>query len=172
MKYLKTFENFDLGRFSEEEVLKPEVEQSYEEEEEECAPCSDEEKREEDEFTFYSEEDEDEDEAKEEEVHRIRRWGDEVVEKKKVNAGLQAYLDKQKAKKGDKKDDKKEEKGGKNAKPDFLDLDKDGDKKESMKKAAKDAKDDKKDEKGGKGLTAGQKKLPEAMQKAILKKQK
>ena len=119
MKYLKTFENFDLGRFSEEEVLKPEVEQSYEEEE--CAPCSDEEKQEEDEFTFYSEEDEDEDEAKEEEVHRIRRWGDEVVEKKKVNAGLQAYLDKQKAKKGDKKDDKKEEKGGKNAKPDFLD---------------------------------------------------
>jgi hypothetical protein len=164
MKYLKTFENFDLGRFSEEEVLKPEVEQSYEEEE--CAPCSDEEKQEEDEFTFYSEEDEDEDEAKEEEVHRIRRWGDEVVEKKKVNAGFQAYLDKQKAKKGD----KKEEKGGKKAKPDFLDLDKDGDKKEPMKKAAKDAKED--DKGGKKGLTAGQKKLPEAMQKAILKKQK
>jgi ribosomal protein S20 len=40
-----------------------------------------------------------------------------------------------------------------------------------MKKAAKDAKED---DKGGtkKGLTAGQKKLPEAMQKAILKKQK
>jgi hypothetical protein len=171
MKYLKTFENFDLGRFSEEEVLKPEVEQSYEEEEE-CAPCSDEEKQEEDEFTFYSEEDEDEDEAKEEEVHRIRRWGDEVVEKKKVNAGLQAYLDKQKAKKGDKKDDKKEEKGGKNAKPDFLDLDKDGDKKESMKKAAKDAKDDKKDEKGGKGLSAAQKKLPEGLRKAIEAKKK
>jgi hypothetical protein len=59
------------------------------------------------------------------------------------------------------------------AKPDFLDLDKDGDTEEPMKKAAKDAKDDKKDDKGGKkGLTAGQKKLPEAMQKAILKKQK
>ena len=98
-----------------------------------------------------------------------RVWGDEVVEKKKVNAGFQAYLDKQKAKKGG----KDEEKGGKKAKPDFLDLDKDGDKKEPMKKAAKDAKkDDKKEEKGGKGLTAGQKKLPEAMQKAILKKQK
>jgi ribosomal protein S20 len=40
-----------------------------------------------------------------------------------------------------------------------------------MKKAAKDAKED--DDKGTakKGLTAGQKKLPEAMQKAILKKQ-
>ena len=86
-------------------------------------------------------------------------------EKKKINAGFQAYLDKQKAKKGG-KDDKK---GGK-GKPDFLDLDKDGDKKETMKKAAKDAKED---DKGTdkKGLTAGQKKLPEAMQKAILKKQ-
>jgi hypothetical protein len=41
-----------------------------------------------------------------------------------------------------------------------------------MKKAAKEAKDNKKEEKGGKGLTAAQKKLPEAMQKAILKKQK
>ena len=76
-------------------------------------------------------------------------------------------ISKQKAKKGG-KDDKK---GGK-GKPDFLDLDKDGDKKETMKKAAKDAKED--DDKGTakKGLTAGQKKLPEAMQKAILKKQK
>jgi hypothetical protein len=99
---------------------------------------------------------------------RPRVWGDEVVEKKKMNAGFQAYLDKQKAKKGG----KDEEKGGKKAKPDFLDLDKDGNKKESMKKAAKDAKDDKKEEKGGKGLTAAQKKLPEAMQKSILAKQK
>lgn len=35
-----------------------------------------------------------------------------------------------------------------------------------------DKKDDKAEKKGKKGLTAGQKKLPEAMQKAILKKQK
>jgi hypothetical protein len=45
-------------------------------------------------------------------------------------------------KKGGKKDDKKSASKGK--KPDFLDLDKDGNKKESMKKAAKDAKKGKK----------------------------
>ena len=67
---------------------------------------------------------------------------------------------------------------GKKAKPDFLDLDKDGDKKESMKKAAKDAKEkdskkeDKKEDKGGKGLTAAQKKLPEGLRKAIEAKKK
>jgi hypothetical protein len=57
------------------------------------------------------------------------------------------------------------------AKPDFLDLDKDGDKKESMSKAAKDAKKDDKEE-APKGLTAKQKKLPAGLQKAIAKKQK
>lgn len=61
---------------------------------------------------------------------------------KKMNAGFKAYLDKKKAKK---KDDPKEKKD--------------------------DKKDEKKDVKK-KGLTAGQKRLPEAMQKAILKKQK
>ena len=57
----------------------------------------------------------------------------------KVNPGLQAYLDKKKGKKDD--SDEKEEKNGngsKGSKPDFLDLDKDGDKKEPMKKAAKE----------------------------------
>ena len=69
----------------------------------------------------------------------------EIIEGK-VNAGLQAYLDKKKGKKSDKKEDEngKEENGNgkssKGGKPDFLDLDKDGDKKESMKKAAKDKK--------------------------------
>jgi len=63
-------------------------------------------------------------------------------------------------------------KGEKKSKPDFLDLDKDGDKKESMKKAAKDAKEDKKDKKEEKGLTAAQKKLPEGLRKAIEAKKK
>ena len=168
MKYLKKFENFDLGRFGQEHEEEENIAKlNLEEEEEDCAPCNDEEVDE-----IPGGEWEEEEEQEEQEENRIRRWGDEVVEKKKVNAGFQAYLDKQKAKKGDKKDDKKEEKGGM---PDFPDVDKDGDKKESIKKAAKDAKkakDDKKEEKGGKGLTAAQKKLPEAMQKAILKKQK
>ena len=64
----------------------------------------------------------------------------EIIEGK-INAGLQAYLDKKKGKKSGKKEEEngngKSSKGGK---PDFLDLDKDGDKKESMKKAAKDKK--------------------------------
>ena len=56
------------------------------------------------------------------------------------------------------------------AKPDFLDLDKDGNKEEPMAKAAKDAKKDDKEE-APKGLTAKQKKLPAGLQKAIVKKQ-
>jgi len=172
MKHIKKFnehyfqDKYDFGRFGEEEEVEdPNFdEQDFtdsDSEEEEFAN----EVEDEDEERYEDEEQEEQ----EEDEHRIRRWGDEeVVEKKKVNAGFQAYLDKQKGKKADKGDDKK---GGKKGKPDFLDLDKDGDKKETMKKAAKDAKDDK-DDKGKKGLTAGQKKLPEAMQKAILKKQK
>jgi hypothetical protein len=65
-----------------------------------------------------------------------------------MNAGFKAYLDKQKAKgKKDEKDEKGKAKG----------------------KSKKE--DDEKAKPKAKGLTAGQKKLPEAMQKAILKKQ-
>lgn len=79
----------------------------------------------------------------------------------------------------------------KKAKPDFLDLDRDGNKKESMKKAAKDKKaaqgkddfvkkfgskkekeEDEKPARGAGKLTAAQKKLPPALQKAILKRKK
>ena len=68
----------------------------------------------------------------------------EIIEGK-INAGLQAYLDKKKGKKTDDKEENGKEENGngkssKGGKPDFLDLDKDGDKKESMKKAAKDKK--------------------------------
>jgi hypothetical protein len=54
------------------------------------------------------------------------------------------------------------------AKPDFLDLDKDGDKKEPMKKAAGEKGNDKATDK--KGLSDKQKKLPPGLQKAIAKK--
>ena len=63
----------------------------------------------------------------------------------KMNAGLQAYIDK---KKGKKTDDKEENGNGKNgkaskgSKPDFLDLDKDGNKTEPMKSAAKSKKEE------------------------------
>lgn len=145
MKYLKKFENFDLGRFSDEEENKNFMTQPDENEQ-----AFDDEDMKEDE---YSHEDDKENEEGHEDTYEDEReeekgrvWGDEVVERKKINAGFQAYLDKQKAKKAGKEDKKeeKEEKGSKKAKPDFLDLDKDGDKKEPMKKAAKEAKDKKK----------------------------
>ena len=65
----------------------------------------------------------------------------------KIPAGLQAYMDKKKGKKdhGDKKEEengKEHGNGSKGSKPDFLDLDKDGDKKEPMKKAAKEKKEE------------------------------
>jgi len=83
---------------------------------------------------------------------RIVRDGLLEIIEGKINAGLQAYLDKKKGKKsgkdhdekngkhdnGNGNGDKKSGKGG--GKPDFLDLDKDGDKKEPMKKAAKEKK--------------------------------
>jgi len=54
------------------------------------------------------------------------------------------------------------------AKPDFADIDGDGDKKEPMKKAAKDKEDGgDKDDKPAKGLSDKQKKLPAGLQKAI-----
>lgn len=178
LKFLRTFENFDeqdFGRFNDDEDTNLgsdyneddfDNEDQFDDEDDDCNTCG----HEDDEFSneiededHYGQEDQDEED---EEATRIRRWGDEeIVEKKKMNAGFKAYLDKQKA-------NSKGKKGGK-GKPDFLDLDKDGDKKESMIKAAKEKAEKaiKEDEKGKKGLTAAQKKLPEAMQKAILKKQ-
>jgi len=68
--------------------------------------------------------------------NKVLRFADFLNEKKQINAGLQAYLDK----KAGKKPVAKKAAAGKSGKPDFLDLDKDGDKRESMKKAATDAK--------------------------------
>jgi hypothetical protein len=119
MKYLRTFENFEAHA---EEELKPtafDMELDAEE----------------DEYQDEYAQDEDEEEAWEEENKPEEEVEEVTLEKKKLPAGLKAYLDKKK-------------KGGAatkgKAKPDFLDLDKDGDKKESMKKAAKEAKAKKK----------------------------
>jgi hypothetical protein len=110
MKYLKKFENF-----SDEEIMK-----NYNMEDV-CDTCDD--KEEDKLYSAMGEEEE------EEEVENI------TLEKKKIPAGLKAYLDKKK--KGS--ESKAKSKKG-NFKPDFLDLDKDGDKEEPMKKAAKEAK--------------------------------
>ena len=61
----------------------------------------------------------------------------------KMPAGLQAYLDKKKGGKKEKEENGDDNgKSSKGSKPDFLDLDKDGDKKEPMKKAAKEKKEE------------------------------
>lgn len=143
MKHLKRFENF--GRFENEEK-DSELDNDFEDNEfedfgndidtdEVCDVCGT------TECGYDHGADKDEDDDYEDDEDDIKKWGDEeIVEKKKINAGFQAYLDKQKEKNS--KKDKKE-----------------------------DDKEDKKETKT-KGLTAKQKKLPEAMQKAILKRQK
>ena len=68
---------------------------------------------------------------------------EEFFVEKGMNPGFKAYLEKQKKKGGDKEEGDAPKGGGK---PDFLDLDKDGDKKESMKKAAHDKKKGMKEE--------------------------
>ena len=65
------------------------------------------------------------------------------LQEKGMNPGFKAYLEKQKKKGGDDEGGDAPKGGGK---PDFLDLDKDGDKKESMKKAAHDKKKGMKEE--------------------------
>ena len=72
---------------------------------------------------------------------------EEVIDEK-MNAGLRAYIDKKKGKKTDDKEENGNGKNGKNgkaskgSKPDFLDLDKDGNKTEPMKSAAKSKKEE------------------------------
>ena len=70
-------------------------------------------------------------------VNVAKRMSEGVLVEKGMNPGFKAYLEKQKKKGGDKEEGDAPKGGGK---PDFLDLDKDGDKKESMKKAAHDKK--------------------------------
>lgn len=144
MKYLKKFENFDLGRFSREEdeenawLDKIDDMSDRFDNEEDILPGDIGTFDDEDEDDFY-EDDEDSDLDDEREMRR-RVWGDELVEgltakQKKLPKALQDAILKKKGKKADdKKDDKKEE--------------------------------------PKKGLTAAQKKLPKALQDAILKKQK
>jgi hypothetical protein len=147
MKYLKKFENFDLGRFSREEdeenawLDKIDDMSDRFDDEEDILPGDIGTFDDKDEDDFY-EDDEDSDLDDEREMRR-RVWGDELVEgltakQKKLPKALQDAILKKKGKKADDKEDKK------------------SDKKEEPKK----------------GLTAAQKKLPKPLQDAILKKQK
>lgn len=163
MKYLKKFESFnefDLGRFSEEdEIQNPGVEE-IENDEEECEPCG----SEDDEYTFSSEEEEgeEEDEADYADNHRIRRWGDEDIERIGTI------------------EEKKKEKGVSYKKsglkhPEKADLNKDkkiSGYEKARGKAIQKSVQGEKEEKEEKGLTAAQKKLPEGLRKAIEAKNK
>lgn len=147
MRYLKTFENFtDMGRFSDTGF--DSVETDEQDWLDKINKSEEEEECEpcdtdEEEFEEETEEEEDDfDEFGGEEPVRKKVWGDEIIESKKSKK-----------------------------KPDFLDVDKDGNKKESMKKAVKD-KEDKKEDKGKGKLSAAQKKLPEGLRKAIEAKKK
>ena len=84
------------------------------------------------------------------ELYDLNRIYFESVAKKepldeKMNAGLQAYIDKKKGKKTDDKEENgngKKGKASKGSKPDFLDLDGDGNKTEPMKSASKSKKEE------------------------------
>ena len=101
---------------------------------------------------------------KKEEVSQIRKsWGDayrsiyadkETISEKGMNPGFKAYLEKQKAKKGEGGDEGKSSEGG--GKPDFLDLDGDGNKTEPMKKASKEMKKEEVETIAEKGPVTGQ----------------
>lgn len=148
MKYLKKFENFDLGRFNDEDEEKKDLINNVERLD--CESCDDEG------CELCDDVDLDEEDTDEEEVRR-RVWGDEVVEKKKINPGFQAYLDKQKDK-NSKKEDKDDKKSDKD--------------KKDTKNSKKEEKKEDKEEIDNKGLSAKQKKLPIALQKSILAKKK
>ena len=91
----------------------------------------------------------------------------EGFDRRAFESKFSKMVEAKKSTKGKKAEEKMDE--GKKSKPDFLDVDKDGDKKEPMKKAAKEA-DKGEDKKETKGLSAKQKKLPPGLQKAIAKK--
>ena len=97
----------------------------------------------------------------------VKKHSSESIEEAiyKQKAEREKFLDMVDKKKGEKKEEsvkeakkpaKKEKKMDEAAKPDFLDMDKDGDKKEPMKKAVADKGGDKKD--GKKGMSAKQEK--------------
>ena len=175
MKHLRKFEEYDLGhRFStpeEEEITPLELDEPTGDETGDI--YSDEEGDEEDDENCASCEDDTDDDSSEEPT---RTWGDENIYVERV-VSFRQFEAKKNAKGKTPKNEKEKELAAKYppkdkiTKGDFIAAaieNKKGKKGDTKKE------EEKEDDKGGakKGLTAGQKKLPEAMQKAILKKQK
>jgi hypothetical protein len=154
MKYLKKFENFDLGRFTSEEEIVGDNEMDNEEECEPCSSSDELDEYEDDEYTFSRIED---DLEKDEEVRRIRRWGDEdieEVEEKKKEKGI-SY----------------EKSGLKHPEKADLNKDKKLSKYELARgKAVQKAIEAEKEEKGSELTSKQKKKLPEGLKKAIQNK--
>jgi hypothetical protein len=98
----------------------------------------------------------------------VRKVSSESIDPTEFKDKFSKMVEAKKTEKDNKKS--KKEKMAEGSKPDFLDVDKDGDKKEPMKKAAAEKGDSKKDGGESKGLSAKQKKLPPGLQKAIAKK--
>jgi hypothetical protein len=106
-------------------------------------------------------EEKDKDDDMDEAVESEEEVVDEASEaQKKAREKFMAMVKGKKAEKDDKKEESVKE--AKKAKPDFLDMDKDGDKKEPMKKALKDKKDKKTDE----GACKSKKKMKEGKYKS------
>ena len=160
MKYLRKFEEYDLGhRFSEEELTPLELNEPTGDEDED----------------IYSDDEEDE---------STRTWGDENITSSIMVEKIVSFKQFE-AKKNTKgktpKTEKEKELAGKYppkdkiTKGDFIAAaieNKKGKKEEDKKGEDKKGEDKKEEEKGGKGLTAAQKKLPEGLRKAIEAKNK
>ena len=155
MKHLRKFENFSDLNMDFPDRLNSQCEKCGQELcncEPECEPCGDDTNKEDDRDWYYFDHPEDmpndesdddndgesyDDEDDEEEGDNYN-WGDKNIEIKR-ESNLITFKDFINEKKKEKK--KGEDEDEENVKPDFLDLNKNGDKKEPMKKAAKEAKE-------------------------------
>ena len=173
MKYLRKFEEYDLGhRFSEEELTPLELNEPTGDEDED----------------IYSDDDSDDeencvscgdDDSDDEEDESTRTWGDENITSSIMVEKIVSFKQFE-AKKNTKgktpKTEKEKELAGKYppkdkiTKGDFIAAAIEN--KKGKKEEDKKGEDKKEEEKGGKGLTAAQKKLPEGLRKAIEAKNK
>jgi hypothetical protein len=179
MKYLRKFEEYDLGhRFSEEELTPLELNEPTGDEDENIYSDDD----------IHSDDDSDDeencvscgdDESNKDEDESTRTWGDENITSSIMVEKIVSFKQFE-AKKNTKgktpKTEKEKELAGKYppkdkiTKGDFIAAAIEN--KKGKKEEDKKGEDKKEEEKGGKGLTAAQKKLPEGLRKAIEAKNK
>ena len=183
MKYLRKFEEYDLGhRFSEEELTPLELNEPTGDEDEDI--YSDDDIHSDDDSDDDSDDEENcvscgDDESNKDEDESTRTWGDENITSSIMVEKIVSFKQFE-AKKNTKgktpKTEKEKELAGKYppkdkiTKGDFIAAAIEN--KKGKKEEDKKGEDKKEEEKGGKGLTAAQKKLPEGLRKAIEAKNK